>query len=81
MPVQQSVLSDLLERAFPESAIDIKDTMGDQDHYAITIVSPAFQGKRHVARHQMVYDALGGLMDQDLHALSLATKTPEEVSP
>lgn len=47
-------------------------------HFALTIVSPRFAGKRAIDRQRMVYDALGTLMKNDIHALSIVAKTPEE---
>jgi BolA protein len=47
-------------------------------HFAMTIVSPQFAGKPTMARHRMVYDALGALMKREIHALSIDAKTPEE---
>jgi BolA protein len=47
-------------------------------HFAMTIVSAQFAGKRVMERHRMVYDALGALMKNEIHALSIAAKTPEE---
>lgn len=47
-------------------------------HFAMTIVSPQFAGKPTMARHRMVYDALGALMQRQIHALSIDAKTPEE---
>jgi stress-induced morphogen len=44
------------------------------------VVSTDFAGKRPVARHQMVYAALGPRMGREIHALSLRTLTPEEHS-
>ena len=38
-------------------------------HYQLTIVSPAFDGQSRVARHRMVYDALGDMMQKQIHAL------------
>jgi BolA protein len=32
-----------------------------------------------MARHRLVYDALGSLMEHDIHALSIVAKTPEEI--
>jgi len=49
-------------------------------HYNLKLVSPHFAGKSRVARHRMVYDALGPLMKQGIHALALTTLTPEEAS-
>ena len=48
-------------------------------HFDVTIVSKAFDGKRPLARHQMVYAALGSLMETDIHALSIHAKTPDEM--
>jgi BolA protein len=47
-------------------------------HFALTIVSNAFEGKTAVRRHQMIYEALGDLMQQDIHAISINAKTPNE---
>ena len=47
-------------------------------HFSMTIVSRHFAGKRMMERHRMVYDALGALMQRDIHALSIEAKTPEE---
>ncbi|MEJ5270050.1 MAG: BolA family protein [Hydrogenophilus sp.] len=46
-------------------------------HYAVTIVSDQFAGKRSIERHRMVYDALGSLMNS-IHALAITAKTPDE---
>lgn len=51
---------------------------GDGQHFEATIVSPAFAGKRLIARHQMVYAVLGDRMREEIHALSMKTLTPEE---
>jgi BolA family transcriptional regulator, general stress-responsive regulator len=47
-------------------------------HWRLTIVSPAFRGVGVVARHRMVYEALGDLMKQDIHALNIAASAPEQ---
>jgi BolA family transcriptional regulator, general stress-responsive regulator len=49
-------------------------------HYRLTIVSQRFRGEPKLARHRMIYDALGELMQRDIHALSLHAVTPEEHS-
>jgi BolA protein len=48
-------------------------------HYRVRIVSPAFQGMRPTARHQLVYGALGTLMQTDIHALSITALAPGEL--
>lgn len=47
-------------------------------HYHVTIVSPLFEGKSLVQRHQLVYRALGDLMKQQIHALGINALTPSE---
>jgi acid stress-induced BolA-like protein IbaG/YrbA len=51
---------------------------GDGRHFDAVIVSTAFEGKRLVARHQLVYKALGDRMREEIHALSMKTLTPVE---
>ncbi|MBC7756500.1 MAG: BolA/IbaG family iron-sulfur metabolism protein [Bdellovibrio sp.] len=50
----------------------------DGTHFEATIVSPAFEGKRMVAQHQLVYAALGDRMRAEIHALGMKTYTPSE---
>jgi BolA protein len=47
-------------------------------HWQLTIVSEAFRGKNAVARHRMVYEALGDLMKRDIHALRIEASAPEK---
>jgi acid stress-induced BolA-like protein IbaG/YrbA len=51
---------------------------GDGAHFQAVIVSAAFDGKSRVARHQVVYGALGDRMREEIHALSMKTLTPAE---
>ena len=52
---------------------------GDGRHWYATIVAASFEGKRAIARHQMVYATLGNSMKTDaVHALSMKTFTPAE---
>ncbi|MEN9771459.1 MAG: BolA-like protein [Pseudomonadota bacterium] len=59
-------------------ACDHLEVQGDGHHFEAVIVSPAFEGKRLIARHQMVYAALGDRMKAEIHALSMKTLTPTE---
>jgi acid stress-induced BolA-like protein IbaG/YrbA len=55
------------------------EVSGDGRHWSAVIVSAAFEGKRPIARHQMVYATLGQRMHTDeVHALSMKTLTPSE---
>jgi acid stress-induced BolA-like protein IbaG/YrbA len=51
---------------------------GDGRHFEALIVSPSFEGKRPIQRHQMVYAVLGDRMREEIHALSMTTLTPGE---
>ena len=51
---------------------------GGNTHWNLTIVSAAFAGKSTVARHRMVYQALGELMHNPIHALAISARAPDE---
>ena len=63
----------MIREAFPDAEIEMKDLAGDDNHWAATVKSAAFQGKSRVQQHQMVYAALKGNMGGVLHALQLTT--------
>lgn len=48
-------------------------------HYQLTLVAAAFRGKNRLARHRMIYAALGELMNGPVHALAIDALTPEEL--
>jgi len=47
-------------------------------HFDVTIVSADFEDKSLIQRHRAIYNALGGLMESDIHALSISAQTPAE---
>jgi len=50
----------------------------DGTHFEATIVSSLFKGESIIKQHQMVYQALGDMMKQEIHALSIKTITPDQ---
>ena len=52
---------------------------GGGGHFRLRIVSAKFARQGRVARHRLVYDALGTLMQHDIHALALTALAPDEV--
>lgn len=69
-------LQTLIAQGLPCEHIELH---GDGRHWYATIVSPAFEGKRAIQRHQQVYAALGRRIQTDeVHALSMKTLTPAE---
>jgi BolA protein len=51
---------------------------GGNTPWRLSIVSPRFSGKPTVARHRLVYQALGELMQHPIHALAITARSPEE---
>ena len=47
-------------------------------HFKVIIVSDQFKNKTLLERHRLVYNAMGELMETEIHALSINAKTPEE---
>ena len=50
----------------------------EYDHFRAVVVAPAFEGVPLVQQHQLVYDALGEHMHEEIHAIDLSTFTPTE---
>ena len=65
-----------IEAGLPGSKAEVA---GDGRHFSARVISDQFAGKLTVARHRMVYKALGKHMDSDIHALALETLTTNEV--
>jgi len=86
------VATEMLQRlhsALSPSAIDLRDDSGahrghsghnpaGESHFNLVIESPAFAGKSRVERQRMVYAALGDLMHERVHALSIRATAPGE---
>ena len=53
---------------------------GGKGHFRLLIVSEAFAGKSLIQRHRLVHDALAALLDSDIHALVLDTRSPDEIT-
>jgi stress-induced morphogen len=77
MPMAASDIEALIRAAIPDAQIEIRDLAGDGDHYAARVVSSSFRGLNRVRQHQLVYQALGGRMGGELHALQLETAAPD----
>lgn len=76
--VEPEILEARIRAALPDcTVVRIEDLTGTRDHFQATVVSPSFAGQTRVAQHQLVYRALGELMDGPVHALAISTHTPE----
>ena len=85
---RQAQIRTELEKSFQPTELLIKDQShlhagheGAKDgkgHFDVMIVSEAFAGVNRVQRHRMVYDALGKLLETDIHALRIKAFAPSE---
>ncbi len=69
-------VAELIKVGLPGARVQVLSD--DNTHYEAVVVCPEFANKSQVARHQMVYRALGPRMGREIHALALKTLTPEE---
>ncbi len=76
MAMVGSEIERLIKQAFPQAQVMIVDLAGDGNQFGARIISEAFKGKNRVQQHKMVYEALGGRMGGELHALQLVTAVP-----
>lgn len=74
MAIDADILERKLRDAFPDADIALRDTVGDRDHYEVTIASAEFNGKSRVEQHRMVQRALDGILGTTLHALAVKTQ-------
>ena len=66
----------LIRAGLPGAQVRVQSE--DNTHFAARVVAREFEGKRSLARHQLVYRTLGELMGREIHALSIEALTPEE---
>jgi acid stress-induced BolA-like protein IbaG/YrbA len=66
----------LIDEGFPDAEVRVMSE--DNTHYAALVISESFAGLRPLARHQLVYECLGTLMGNEIHAMSISAHTPDE---
>ena len=49
-------------------------------HYRLLIVADVFEGQARLARHRLIYRALGAMMQREIHALAITAYTPDELA-
>jgi len=47
-------------------------------HFRVTVIAPKFAGLSMIKRHKLIYDAVGDMMDTDIHALSIDARPPAD---
>ena len=74
MPLPIKDIEKLIKESLPDATIEIKDLMGDNNHYQATIKSSQFNNLSKIEQHKLVYKSLKGKMGNELHALSINTE-------
>ena len=72
LPIEE--IKKLIISSIPDATIEIKDLMGDSNHYSAIIKSKMFNGLSRIEQHKLVYKSLKGKMGNELHALSITTE-------
>ena len=72
LPIEE--IKKLILSSIPDATIEIKDLMGDNNHYSAIIKSKMFNGLSRIEQHKLVYKSLRGKMGNELHALSITTE-------
>ena len=74
MPIPIEEIKKLIKVSIPDATIEIKDLMGDNNHYSAIIKSSKFKNLSKIEQHKLVYKSLKGKMGNELHALSITTE-------
>jgi acid stress-induced BolA-like protein IbaG/YrbA len=69
-------VTQLIRAGLPDA--EVRVLTDDDTHFEALVVSPQFEGRRPLQRHQLVYAALGPRMGREIHALSIQALTPDE---
>ena len=67
-------IKELITSSIPDASIEIKDLMGDNNHYSATIKSKIFKNLTKIEQHKIVYKSLKGKMGNEVHAFSITTE-------
>jgi stress-induced morphogen len=79
MAISEKTLEDIIRRHFPDALIKIQDIAGDQDHYSLEIVDASFENVSLINQHRMVKSALSEVLNKNLHAVTIKTKSPSNL--
>tara|TARA_B100000212_G_C26920953_1_gene342042 strand:+ start:10 stop:240 length:231 start_codon:yes stop_codon:yes gene_type:complete len=74
MPLSEEEITKLIKETIPDAIVEIKDLMGDNNHYSAKIKSKVFNNLNKIEQHKLVYKSLKGKMGNELHALSIVTE-------
>lgn len=74
--MEPAEIAELIKAGLPDARVEV--VSDDNTHFEAVVIAEAFDGKRPLARHQLVYRCLGERMGTEIHALSIRAHTPGE---
>lgn len=74
--MEPTEITQMIEAGFEDALVKVASD--DNTHFEALVVAAEFEGKRPIARHQLVYRCLGKLVGNEIHALSIKALTPDE---
>ena len=70
-------IESMIQAELPDAQVQVHDLTGGGDHFEVTVISAAFEGRSLVQQHQLVYKAVQSAMSTEaIHALALKTSAP-----
>ncbi|MBV8782732.1 MAG: BolA/IbaG family iron-sulfur metabolism protein [Gammaproteobacteria bacterium] len=69
----------LIRTGLPGAHVEVRSE--DNTHFSARVIAAEFAGRRSLARHQLIYRALGERMGREIHALSIEALSPDEAAP
>ncbi len=74
MPIPINEIKKMITDSIPDAKVEIKDLMGDNNHYSAKIKSKLFNNLSKIEQHKLVYKSLKGKIGNELHALTITTE-------
>ena len=72
----QESITELVRARIDGAEVEVRS---EGSHFELLVTSPAFEGLSRVRRQQLVYQAIGGLIqDGSMHAVTIRARTPDE---
>ena len=71
-------IKDILKNKIKDSKVFIQDMTSNQNHFSVMVISSEFENLSIIKQHKMIYDALGAMITNEIHALQIKTFTLEQ---
>ena len=71
----ENKITKILKNNINNSKIFIHDMTGQNNHFNLIVISDVFEGLTLIKQHKIIYDILGSMITNEIHALQLKTMT------